>query len=119
MEPAHEPRPGTQIRCVTDWYSVDDRRALASLFEELPEVVGCAARGWSRIDPESRFFEPIAALVFDRDGQMEVTAATEFAAETTRWWLERVAGEFVEHSHGMVSGEEIGGGGDPAARALN
>ena len=54
-------------------------------------MVGCAARGWSRISPERRFFEPIAALVFDRDGRLEVTTATEFAAETTRWWLERVA----------------------------
>lgn len=107
MEPPHELRPGTRIQCVIDWYRVLDRKGLISLLEGLPEVVGCTERGWSRIDPESRYFAPMAALVFGQDGQIEVTTATEFAAETTRWWLERIAGELVSHECGTVWGQEI------------
>ncbi|MCZ6727101.1 MAG: hypothetical protein O7A98_07055, partial [Acidobacteria bacterium] len=75
-----------------------------------PDVVGCEERGWHRLDPAGRHLEPLADLVIDAKGELEVSTSTEFVAETTRWWLERIAGKYLTHEIGEVQLEEIPAG---------
>lgn len=107
LEPTCDLRPGTQVRVVTDWYSIHDRSALARLLDSQPDVVGCEERGWSRLDLAGRHLEPLADLVIDAKGELEVSTSSEFVAETTRWWLERIASKYVTHEIGEVQLEEI------------
>ena len=104
---------------MTDWYSIHDRSGLARLLDSLAEVGGCEERGWSRLDPAGRHLEPCAELEVDGKGELEVSTANEFLAETTRWWLERIAGKFVTHEIGAVSQEEIPGSRAPLGRQAN
>jgi hypothetical protein len=101
-----EIRPGTQLRVVTDWYSIHDRSALARLLDSQGDVVRCEEWGWVRLDPAGRHLEALAYLVIDAKGGLEVSTWSEFVAETTRWWLERIAGEYVTHEIGEVQMEE-------------
>ena len=101
LEASYEPPPGSAITFVFDWYEIHDRGALIRLLERQPDIVGCEKQGWSRIDPGRPHLEPSALLeIVPDDTRLEVTTATESAAETTRWWLERIAGEFVTYEVG-------------------
>ena len=102
-----ELRPGTRVRVVTDWYSIHDRRALARRLDSQVDAVRCEEHGWVRLDPAGRHLESLADLVIGAQGKLEVSTSTEFEAETTRWWLKRVAGGYVAHEIGEVQMEEI------------
>jgi hypothetical protein len=115
----YEPKPGTRIRGVIDWYEVHDLYVLVDKLRLELEVVGCEKLGWIRLDPESRDGEPSATIELASDGRLEVTTATELAAETTRWWLERIAGEAVTYETGEVWRDSIGTKTSQAETALD
>ena len=110
LEEGWKVETGRAILCVTDWYVVHDQHRLTRLFGRQPEVDGSFEQGWNRIDTTHRECEPSATLVIDDQGRLEVTTGDEFFAETTRWWLERIAGELVSHEIGQVSAEDSWGG---------
>jgi len=105
--PSYEPPPGSTIRIVFDWYEVHDCAALTQLLGRQPDVVSCRAQGWSRIDPARPHLEPSALLeVVQDESRLEVTTPSESTADTTRWWLERIAGELLTYEVGGLWEEE-------------
>jgi hypothetical protein len=86
---------GNRIQVVTDRYHVRDLPALVRRLDRQPDVSGHSQGGWSRADPHDRKGEPSARLAIDDPDALEVRADSEIAAETTRSWLERIAGDIV------------------------
>lgn len=93
---------------MTDWYEVRDLAVLVQLLDRQPDVSGDSERGWSRAEPQGRGGERSAWLAIDDEGQLEVSVDNELAAEATRWWLERIAGELVVFVIGEVLATELG-----------
>ncbi len=103
LEPKEVPKPvdavtGDPILLVTDHYRVRDWKRLEAALAAQVDVDGDREHGWTRfeeIDDTRR--RSLLALNPGRGDRLEAFARTRNRADGGREWLERVAGDALEH----------------------
>lgn len=90
---------GDPILLTTDYYRVDNWLALETVLAAQDDVDGDRDEGWNRItELDDGGYRPIASLLANDSGKLEVFCRTPQLADEAQRWLETIAGDLLTYT---------------------
>lgn len=90
---------GDPILLTTDYYRVANWPALETVLAAQDDVDGDRQEGWNRItELDDGGYRPIASLLANDSGKLEVFCRTSRLADEARQWLETIAGDLLTYT---------------------